>query len=82
MATKKPTGRKTRTARKNTRKTTRATRRTGRKVARAARKTGRKVARATRKRSRKPTLLKANLGQVEANQQERSGEQMSHMKGG
>jgi hypothetical protein len=53
----------------------------GRKVSRAARKTGRKAARATRKTPRKPPLLKANLGQMEANQQERSGEQMSNMKG-
>jgi hypothetical protein len=64
------------------RKTGRATRRTGRKVARAARKTGRKTARAARKTARKPRLLKANLGQKEAEQQELSQEQMSHMKGG
>jgi hypothetical protein len=66
MATKKTTGRKTG--------------RTGRKTARTARKTGRKVARAARK-PPKPSLLKANLGQKEAEQQELSQEQMSHMKG-
>ena len=83
MATRKTTGRKSaRTARKTVRKTARATGRTGRKVARAARKTGRKVARTARKTGRKPRLLKANLGQKEAKQQELSEEQMSHMEAG
>ena len=82
MATRKTTGRKSARTARAARKTGRATRRTGRKVARAARKTGRKTARAARKTARKPRLLKANLGQKEAEQQELSEEQMSHMKGG
>jgi hypothetical protein len=60
----------------------RATRKTGRKTVRAARKTGRKTARAARKTARKPRLLKANLGQKDAKEQELSEEQMGHMKGG
>jgi hypothetical protein len=72
----------TRAARKTGRKVGRAGRKTGRKVARAARKTGRKTARAARKPARKPRLLKANLGQAEAKQQELSEAQMSHMKSG
>jgi hypothetical protein len=35
----------------------------------------------TGRRARKPTVLKANLGQTEAKQQEISSEQMSQMKG-
>ena len=81
-ATRK-TGRKVARA---ARKTGRATRKTGRKAAcrktgRATRKTGRRW-HAARKTARKPRLLKANLGQKEAEQQRLSQEQMSHMKGG